>query len=654
VPRGAAPRPAPPKAPPPPLTAAHGSEIVALGVTADGGAVASADRLGGLRLWPALDGTREPIVIQGTAARAVALAREGDGFALSTLDDAGGVHIMRISAAGAVRERITVANEQRAIEIDGTPEGLVVLRADQTLELVDGAGQVRSRLTPDPGVHVDSVLVRGPRVLALVQEGKRVHGQWIEIDHGMHWGAATPKLAIKVAHAVLSPDGTLLAVSRPRSLHPVLIDLATGAPRKTPLCVTKEWPGDDGDTASELLRTDNTPVPLGFVSAKVVACSVTGTVQWWATDGTPRQNVAGTFSIGALPAAVSDGALVIGMGPNLGIATPTSNKFLGYGLHDAAQLHSGPSGLLISGGDQALLLDASLHERARFELGRNPLEWRDAILIDERYAITVSPRRGYPRDEGYQLAVFDGIARAQHQLMQVELRDKDLRYEPSTGLLTAADATGSMLLQLDPRTHTFGKPIRIASWLPPSRVVPLDPTLAGGVAALELDDAGDGVIVGEFPLADIQPGATISARTTYRLSGALRATDRTGRVYMQPRDAEEIVVYARGVGVARLPALTGMALSPSPDGSHVAAFATPRLVMLTAGGQVRWETALWNSADIAWTSSGDLVAQWLSGIAQVDVRTGALVERRCGWSFGLSDLPLDVGHTGPTICEVAR
>src|SRR5438874_2145087 len=66
-----------PRVPPPPLTAAHGAEIVALGVTIDGEAVASADRLGGLRLWPALDGTREPIVIQGTAARAVALARNG-------------------------------------------------------------------------------------------------------------------------------------------------------------------------------------------------------------------------------------------------------------------------------------------------------------------------------------------------------------------------------------------------------------------------------------------------------------------------------------------------------------------------------------------------------------------------------------------------
>src|SRR5690242_17283197 len=130
------PKPAPVKAAAPPITAAHGTDIIALGVTADGAAVASADRLGGIRLWPSLDGTREPVVIRGTAPRAIALARDGDGFAISTLDEAGGVHVIRTSAAGAVRARITVAGEQRAVEIDDTAAGLLILRADQTLELV--------------------------------------------------------------------------------------------------------------------------------------------------------------------------------------------------------------------------------------------------------------------------------------------------------------------------------------------------------------------------------------------------------------------------------------------------------------------------------------------------------------------------------------
>jgi hypothetical protein len=123
---------------------------------------------------------------------------------------------------------------------------------------------------------------------------------------------------------------------------------------------------------------------------------------------------------------------------------------------------------------------------------------------------------------------------------------------------------------------------------------------------------------------------------------------------MKSADAEEIVVYAGGTATARLPALAGMALRPSPDSQLIAAIAGPRLVLLTAGGQVRWETALWAEADVVWTADGELVAAGHSGVATVDLATGAIVERRCGWAFGLSDLPFDASRDGPTICEVAR
>src|SRR5690349_1181413 len=99
----AAPPAKPTAAPPLPLSAAHGADITVLGVTVDGLAAATADRLGGIRLWPVLDGTREPVVIQGTPPRAIALLRDGDGdgggFAIGMLDAAGGVRVVRTTAA---------------------------------------------------------------------------------------------------------------------------------------------------------------------------------------------------------------------------------------------------------------------------------------------------------------------------------------------------------------------------------------------------------------------------------------------------------------------------------------------------------------------------------------------------------------------------
>lgn len=649
---------APPKPPPPPMTGAHGAEIVALGVTPDGVAVASADRLGGIRLWTALDGTREPIVIQGTAPRSITLAHDGDGFAIGTLDAAGGVELIRTTAAGAVRGRSTAGGDQPATELERTAEGLLILRANQTLELVDAMGQVRARLTPEPGTHITSILVRGGHVLALVLEDKQLHGRWIVVDHGMRWGASTPKIDVKIAHAVLSPDGDLLAVSRPRNLHPLLVDLATGAVRKTPLCVTKQWPREAGEDVdeSQFLQGDNAPVPLGFLTNTVVACTVTSTLIWWTTDGTPAPITVGSFAVGAFPAEISDRALIVGMGPNLAIGTPSLNKFLGYGMHDVAHLWTGAGGVLISGVDQqSFVLDAGLHERARLELGRLRVDWSDVVLLDDRYAITATVRRGLDKSEGAQLAVFDGVARAQHQLLPYEARDKELSYEPSTRLLATSDGAASLLVRLDPTTHLFGPPIRLANEITPQKLVMLDPTLADGLAALQIHDTTDGLIVGELAEADLVAGSTQKPRTTYRIPGELRAVDRAGRVYAHAADDhDDVVVYVHGAAGPRLLGVAALVLHPNADGSQIAAFATPRIVLLSSTGAVRWDAAQWNSADVAWTAAGELLVQFPSAVAKLDLATGALAERTCGWGFGLSDQMIELGQSGPTICDVDR
>src|SRR5215468_2283895 len=233
--------------PPPPLSAAHGADITVLGITSDGLAAATADRQGGIRLWSVLDGTREPVVIQGTPPRVIALLRDGDGFAIGMLDAAGGVRVVRTTVAGAVLGRATARGEVAATELAASAEGLLILRADQTIELVDAGGALRSRLVSEPGTHIARLVARGGRVLALVAEDKQLHGRWIVVDHGARWGGDTPNLPFPIRNAVLSPSGELLAVTRPRSVHPALIDLAHGTARKVPLCVARRWPHENGD-----------------------------------------------------------------------------------------------------------------------------------------------------------------------------------------------------------------------------------------------------------------------------------------------------------------------------------------------------------------------------------------------------------------------
>jgi hypothetical protein len=197
--------------------------------------------------------------------------------------------------------------------------------------------------------------------------------------------------------------------------------------------------------------------------------------------------------------------------------------------------------------------------------------------------------------------------------------------------------------------------VRVGSAISPGKLVVLDPRLSGGVVALEIAETPDGLLVGELRDGDLRPDATVQPRTTYRVPGELRAVDRAGHLYThRPFDHDDVVVYARDLAIARLPGVGELALRPSVDGSRIAAFHSPRLVLLSGAGEILWDSAQWSGADVDWTASGDLVVQFPTGVARVDVETGEVVDRRCGWGFGLSDHRFDARHTGPSICDVVR
>src|SRR5262249_45366730 len=178
----------------------------------------------------------------------------------------------------------------------------------------------------------------------------------------------------------------------------------------------------------------------------VVACAVMTQLIWWNTDGTERPAMAGRFPVAILPMAMTDGALVVGVGTSLGFATPDAHRFLGYSVHDLTGLRVTPRGVLVGGSDQqSVLLDLDpgldpgqrLRERARFELSRNRSDWLDVVPIDERYAIVTLQRRLLDRrDTAFQVAVFDGLTTTVHQLLPYRARNREVSYDPASRLLT--------------------------------------------------------------------------------------------------------------------------------------------------------------------------------------------------------------------------
>ncbi|HET9624033.1 MAG TPA: hypothetical protein VFP84_21825 [Kofleriaceae bacterium] len=657
---------------PPPFAAPHGGSITALAALEDGSAVVSVDNNGYLRLWPTLDGTREPVVIRGAAPHALAIARDGDGFAIATIDDAGGAHLIRTTAAGAVRAQraLADASAERAVEVDATPAGFLILRADQSLELIAASGERTQRLLPEPGTHIDSILSRGRHALALVLEDKkRLRGQWIETAPTLRWGKVTPVLEGKIAHAALSPDGDRLAVSRPRGLHPQLIDLETGKALPTALCVTKGWPREDGIEldASELAGQNMLPVPLGFVDGATVACEVMTSLAWWGTDGSAIANRSGGLSLTNDPAVVSDAGVVAAFGGNLALGrVRQENLYLGYQVHSLKQVFTGPGGALVTSGQEALELDGALAARARFDLSRRT-EWERAVPLDAQFAIVMANNRYFKT--GAELAVFDGLSGLTRQVLPYHAGDDDaLSYEPTTRLLATRDGGRALLLRLDPVSHLFGPPIWLANGITSSKLRVVDPQLAGGVAALELDTGNGEILVGEITEADVAAGGPLTPRTTYRVPGELRAVDRAGRLYAratsdgkaidpwrdaagEPAPVGDIIVYTHGAPGAHLTGMAALEIRPNGDGSLIAAFASPRIALFGGDGKPRWDTAQWNAKAVDWMPDGHLAVMFETGMATIDAATGGLADRRCGWSFGLSPTPLDNSRPGPSICD---
>jgi hypothetical protein len=87
----------------------------------------------------------------------------------------------------------------------------------------------------------------------------------------------------------------------------------------------------------------------------------------------------------------------------------------------------------------------------------------------------------------------------------------------------------------------------------------------------------------------------------------------------------------------------------SPDGALVAIAGGGRITLRDASGAERWTVAYPGVADVAWSGLGDLVA-FGSGMARVDVATGALLDRQCGWEFGRWE-GLDSTELGGALCE---
>lgn len=182
-----------------PITGTHGAPIEILAVANEGDAAISADTHGAIRLWPTLDGTREPIVVHAGVPSKLAIARDGDGFLVANVDVAKGLELIRIDRDGQVRDRVMTRGEAThdVVLIGGVA---IVLRVDQAIEILDATGERAARLVPDAGTRIVHLLAVGTRALAIGEGGSARFARWIDVS-ARSWGATTSGYVMELDRA---------------------------------------------------------------------------------------------------------------------------------------------------------------------------------------------------------------------------------------------------------------------------------------------------------------------------------------------------------------------------------------------------------------------------------------------------------------------
>lgn len=613
-----------------PVHGAHAASIDLVAVTDDGAAVVSQDAVGGTRLWPTLDGAREPIVVHAPMARELGVISDTDsGFAIAALDAVGGVDLIRIAATGEQRSRVQIGSDPAIVHVVMTHGRVLALRADQSLVAYDLGGAEVARLVPTAGDRIETVLARHGHVLALIR-GEELRGRWIDGD--MKWGASTPALSVSdPKRAVLSPDGTKLAVAR---LHDVaFVELAIGYERKPFVCpavMTKDP------------AMFEPPLPIGFTSDSRLTCFDGTAASWWDDDGTT-----GAIPDARVPEAIAvgDGIIVTALRGQLELHTAQATRYLGYDVTTISQLRVAPVGIVIGKGDQQpLLLDDALRERRRFVLGGDPRDLTDVVALDDRYVL-VSHSETTGDVPVHKIAIVDTLLHAVRQELPYAVIASDLRYEPATRLLVVTDAGGPKVVRFDPSTMRFGDAIRLDDGVRHDSDVHLvDPALAGGVAAIVIHTYSGRLEIREFVAADLQVGAPVAMHRSYELFGPLVAIDRAARVYVAVDDGIAGYTYQSEskahTSLAHFIVNKDAIVRPSPDATAIAVLADQVVRVYDASGALRWQHVAALATDTGW-ANGEVFVRWAGALATLDPATGRSTTRTCGWSFGVATTPRD-------------
>ena len=609
---------------------APGSAIDIIAATADGRAAVTQDGDGNTRLWPTLDGTAEPIVVRIATASELALVQDETQFLIASLDNAGGLELLRIASDGTPHGRIAFDHDVAIEQLAVTRKDLLALRSDQTIAVIGANGAVRGQLATPAGERTLSLETRGDRAVAIVQRGRDQHVRALDLDQ-LAWGDALATFHAVAPRFALSPNGEMLAIASAANAI-TIVDLVSNTQR------TACAPGGAQQTSAV------EQLPLGFIDDRTLACFAFGQVSWYPiAGGTP------TFvHVDRQPELVAFGGerQLSGEGTALGIAAAKSMQYLGYVAGEPTNVHDSPLGVLfLHNSAPPLVLDRTLAVKAEIPLAP---AFDDALPIDDAHLLRSDPALG----KGFELALAEpGTHRSTKITTSAEYA---IHFDAAAKLLVAAQAAHVAAFPYDSTHQRFGAPTLLDG--PPGRVFVTDPALAHGIAAVVVENLGgvaDSVRVREYRARDIARGGTASAARSYDLGGDVIAVDRAARAYLTT--GTSVQSYVAGdlhapILVAKLALAGRPVIAPNPEATAAIVLGDHRMILMESDGHVRWSVPIESAVDAGWTEGVPFV-RFAAGMATVDPRTGALRDRRCGWKFALVTTKIDNPGNAASVCD---
>ncbi len=597
-------------------------------VLAPGGAAAlTLGTNGEVRLWPALDGSVEPVPVPARGVRDLSLAAAGGRLVVGIVDAAGAGRLLEREADGSWRERFATSPSPPLAALSVVPGGAraVTVGADGALTLVDADGHALAHL--DERGYRPQVVVPardGRSLVTLASEPSATSGR-IDVTIERVAIADPPALVrqpdpleltnLPALPAIAPSGGAVAWVDRAADNSPIAmaIDLASGSRRQI------------------IRRQPNEPMRVGWASDdRLVVDGNPGDA--WVSDGAsgkgrPHAFPAPPVSVGVATAnGYGDGFAVAAVGRWLMVRTAASDEvhYLGYELFQvgAGAVSSTGKRIAWAAGTDLYVDRTDRGDVLRVAVGIFGVQ-RMAFLDDTTLVTADSTRlRVIDTDTGNVVDEADSGGGAGW-------------FDLAHDLVLVGIAPHARVYELDDQHH-FGRPHIIDARLMAAGL--LDATTPGAPVVWALDSEAH---YNRFTRAQLRAGivaADISAGIARQTS---ISGDHQGRLLRWGGNTGTLTVSAlpgHGKGVTlSLPAGTlAQQAILAPRGGRVAALAQGTLLVYGPDGDIAWSRGIGaNSAAMSWSADGELLLISTTGGGLVlHAADGAVADQRCGFWYG--------------------